>query len=87
MVKLTEWLAQLGRGWRELATVVEARKAWRAVARRAWGEFRRSLAWAGLVSARGGMAEARGCFIGTTWCTGGCGLASARGRALGSEGV
>jgi hypothetical protein len=40
MVKLTEWLAQIGSDWRELATVAEARKAWRAVARRAWGEFR-----------------------------------------------
>jgi hypothetical protein len=40
MVKLTEWLARLGCDWRELATAAEARKAWRAVARRAWGEFR-----------------------------------------------
>jgi hypothetical protein len=40
MVKLTERLAQLGRDWRELATVAEARKAWRAVARRAQGNFR-----------------------------------------------
>jgi hypothetical protein len=40
MVKLTEWLARLGRDWRELATVVEARKPWQAVARRARGEFR-----------------------------------------------
>jgi hypothetical protein len=39
MVKLTEGLARLGRGWRELATAVEARKAWRAVARRARGKF------------------------------------------------
>jgi hypothetical protein len=39
------------------------------------------------VSARGGMAEARGCFIGTTRCTGGRGPASARGRALGSVGA
>ena len=39
MVKLTEWLVRLGRDWRELATVAEARKAWRAVARRARGEF------------------------------------------------
>jgi hypothetical protein len=39
MVKLTEWLAWLGRDWRELATVAEARKAWRAVARRAQGKF------------------------------------------------
>jgi hypothetical protein len=39
------------------------------------------------VSARGGMAEARGCFIGMAWCTGGHGPASARGRALGSAGA
>jgi hypothetical protein len=32
-------------------------------------------------SARGCMAEALGCFIGTARCTGGCGPASARGRA------
>jgi hypothetical protein len=36
------------------------------------------------VSARGGMAEAQGFFIGTARCTGGRGPASARGRALGS---
>jgi hypothetical protein len=87
MVKLTEWLARLGSDWRELATVAEAWKAWRAVARCARGEFWRSLAWAGLVSAWGGMVEARGCFIGTAWCTGGRGQASARGRALGSAGA
>jgi hypothetical protein len=40
MVKLTEGLARLGRDWRELATAAEARKAWRAVARHARGEFR-----------------------------------------------
>jgi hypothetical protein len=40
MVKLTEGLAWLGRDWKELATAAEARKAWRAVARRARGEFR-----------------------------------------------
>jgi hypothetical protein len=39
MVKLTEWWARLGRDWRELATVAEAQKAWRAVARRARGKF------------------------------------------------
>ena len=39
MVKLTEWLARLGHDWRELATVAEARKAWRAVAQRAQGKF------------------------------------------------
>jgi hypothetical protein len=37
------------------------------------------------VSARGGMAEARGCFIGTAWRTGGRGPASARGCANGHE--
>jgi hypothetical protein len=39
MAKLTEGLARLGRDSRELATVAEARRAWRAVARRAWGKF------------------------------------------------
>ena len=38
--KLTERLAWLGSDWRELATVAEARKALRAVARLARGEFR-----------------------------------------------
>jgi hypothetical protein len=32
-------------------------------------------------SARGCTAEALGSFIGTAWCTGGCGPASPRGRA------
>jgi hypothetical protein len=40
MAKLTEWLVWLGHDWRELATAAEARKAWRAVARRARGKFR-----------------------------------------------
>jgi hypothetical protein len=40
MAKLTKALARLGRDWRELATVAEALKAWRAVARRARGNFR-----------------------------------------------
>jgi hypothetical protein len=35
LAKLTERLARLGSGWREQATVAEARVAWRAVARRA----------------------------------------------------
>jgi hypothetical protein len=39
MVKLTEWLARLGSDWRKLTMVAEAWKAWRAVARRARGEF------------------------------------------------
>jgi hypothetical protein len=38
--KLTEALARLGRDWRELATAAEALKAWRAVVRRARGNFR-----------------------------------------------
>jgi hypothetical protein len=38
------------------------------------------------MSARGGMAEAQCCIIGTARCTGGRGRASARGRALGSAG-
>jgi hypothetical protein len=87
MAKLSEWLARLGRDWRELATAAEARRAWRAVARHARGKFWWSLAWARLVSMRGGMAEARGCFIGTARCTGGHGPASARERALGSAGA
>jgi hypothetical protein len=87
MAKLTEGLARLGRDWRELATAAEAWKAWRAVARCARGKFRWSLAWARLVSTRGGMAEARGCFIGTARCTGDRGPASVRGRALGSVGA
>jgi hypothetical protein len=40
LAKLTERLARLGSYWRELATAAEARKAWRAVARRARGKFR-----------------------------------------------
>jgi hypothetical protein len=40
LAKLTERLARLGSDRRELATVAEARMAWRAVARRARGEFR-----------------------------------------------
>jgi hypothetical protein len=40
MAELTEALARLGRDWRELATAAEALKAWRAVARRARGNFR-----------------------------------------------
>jgi hypothetical protein len=40
MAELTKALARLGRDWRELATAAEALKAWRAVARRARGDFR-----------------------------------------------
>jgi hypothetical protein len=40
MVKLTEWLAWPGSDRGRLATVAEARKAWRAVVRHARGEFR-----------------------------------------------
>ena len=40
MAKLTEGLVRLGHNWRELATVAEALKAWRVVARRARGKFR-----------------------------------------------
>ena len=40
MAELTKALAQLGCDWRELATAAEALKAWRAVARRARGDFR-----------------------------------------------
>jgi hypothetical protein len=87
LAKLTERLAWPGSDRGRQATVAEAREAWRAVARRARGEFRWSLARAGLVSVRGGMAKARGCFIGTTRCTGSHGPASARGRALGSVGA
>jgi hypothetical protein len=87
LAELTEWLAQPGSDRGRLATVAEARKAWRAVVLRTRGEVRRSLARAGLVSMRGGMSEARGCFIGTARCTSDRGLASARGRALGSTGA
>jgi hypothetical protein len=38
------------------------------------------------VSARGGMAEAQGCFIGTARCTGGRGPASARDSCAGEGG-
>jgi hypothetical protein len=87
LAELTERLARPGSDRGRLATVAEARKAWRAVARHARGEFWWSLARAGLVSAQGGMAEARGFFIGTARCTGGCGTASAREHALGSAGA
>jgi hypothetical protein len=40
LAKLTEQLAWLGSGWRELAAVAEARVAWRAVAQHAQGEVR-----------------------------------------------
>jgi hypothetical protein len=40
MAKLTEALVRLGRDWRELSMAAEALKAWRAVARRARGNFR-----------------------------------------------
>jgi hypothetical protein len=46
-----------------------------------------NLARAGLESARRGTAEDWGCFIGTAWCTGSRGPASARGRALWSAGA
>jgi hypothetical protein len=46
-----------------------------------------NLARAGLESARGGTAEAYGCFIGTPRCTGGRGPASAHRRALRSAGA
>jgi hypothetical protein len=39
------------------------------------------------MSARGGMADAWGCFIGIARCTGGRGPASARRLALGSAGA
>jgi hypothetical protein len=39
MAERTEALARLERDWRELATAAEALKAWRAVARRARGNF------------------------------------------------
>jgi hypothetical protein len=53
MAKLTEALARLGHDWRELATAAEALKAWRAVARRARGNFQWTLTWARLESTRG----------------------------------
>jgi hypothetical protein len=87
LAELTEALTWLGGDWSGLATAAEALKAWRAVARRARGDFRWSLTWASLESARGWMTEAWGGFIGTTWCTGGHGPASARGLALGGAGA
>jgi hypothetical protein len=87
LAKLTERLARPGSDRRELAMVAEAWMAWRAVARRARGEFWWSLARAGLESARGGTAGAGGCFIGTSRCTGGRGPANVRGRALQSAGA
>ena len=40
LAELTEALARLGVDWSGLATAAEALKAWRAVARRARGDFR-----------------------------------------------
>jgi hypothetical protein len=40
LAELAEALARLGGGWSGLATTAEALKAWRAVARRARGDFR-----------------------------------------------
>jgi hypothetical protein len=40
LAELAEALARRGGGWSGLATVAEALKAWRAVARRARGDFR-----------------------------------------------
>jgi hypothetical protein len=40
LAKLTERLPQPGGGWSELATVAEARVAWRAVAQHARGKVR-----------------------------------------------
>jgi hypothetical protein len=48
LAKLIEQLEQIGSGWSELAAVAEARVPWRAVARRAQGKVRRTLAWTGL---------------------------------------
>jgi hypothetical protein len=39
LAELTEALARLGGDWSGLATAAEALKAWRAVARRARGDF------------------------------------------------
>jgi hypothetical protein len=82
LAKLTEWLAWLGSDWRELAKVAEARVVMAGGGAACLRRSPVNLARAGLESARGGTTEAWGCFIGTTWCTGGRGLASARGRAL-----
>jgi hypothetical protein len=87
LAKLTEWLARLGSDWRELATVAEAQVV---MAGGGVACSRRSpvnLARAGLESARGGTAEVWGCFIGTTWCMGSRGPASARRRAMRSAGA
>jgi hypothetical protein len=64
LAKLTKQLAQTGSDWSELAAVAEARVAWRAVARRAQGKVRRTLAWAGLRACGGVQPRPWGCFIG-----------------------
>jgi hypothetical protein len=81
LAKLTERLAWIGSGWRELAAVAEARAVMAgggaACSRRSpvnFGSGRTK-------SARGGTTEALGC-LGTARCMGGHGPASARGRAL-----
>jgi hypothetical protein len=87
LAKLTEWLAQLGSVWRELATVAEARVVMAGGGAACSRRSPVNLARAGLESARGGTAEAWGYFIGTTRCTGGRGPASARKRAMRSAGA
>jgi hypothetical protein len=87
LAKLTEWLAWLGSDWRELATVAEARVVMAGGGAACSRRSPVNLARAGLESARGGTAEAWGCFIGMARCTSGRGPASGRGRALRSEGA
>jgi hypothetical protein len=87
LAMLTEWLAQLGSDWGELDTVAEARVVMAGGGAACSRRSPVNLARVGLESARGGTAEAWGCFIGTARCTGGRGPASARGRAPRSAGA
>jgi hypothetical protein len=81
LAKLTEQPARTGSGWSELATVAEARVAGHAVARRAQGEVRRTLAWAGPRACWGVRPRTCGCFISTTRARAHGGLDRALGRA------
>jgi hypothetical protein len=82
LAKLTERLAWLGSGWRELAAVAEAQVAWRGGGSACSRQSPVNFGSGRTKSARGGTTEALGCFIGTARCTGGRGPASARGRAV-----
>jgi hypothetical protein len=81
LAMLTEQLAQTGSGWSELAAVAQAQVAWWAVARRAEGKVRRTLAWEGPRACGGVRPRPWGCFIGTMWARARGGLDRALGRA------